>query len=105
MTSSRSLLLLVALLGAGAALTQAQATPLDAEACAKLMVEHGALENTGAEQTLLKGPEWAKANLTPDKINQIKRFIELEELIQFRCRSKSRVVLPPDPEEKEKEYE
>lgn len=103
MTSSQTLLLLVGLLGAGAALTQARAAPLDAETCNKLMVEHEALETAGVEQSLAKGPEWAKANLSPDKIEQVRRFIELEELIQFRCRAKSRVTLPPDPEEKKKE--
>jgi hypothetical protein len=104
-TSSQTLLLLVGLLGAGAAITQARATPLDTETCNKLMVEHETLENAGVEQSLAKGPEWAKANLSPDKIEQIRRFIELEELVQFRCRAKSRVTLPPDPEDKEKEKE
>ena len=100
-TSSRSLLLLIAALAVGAALTQARASPLDADTCNKMMVEQGTLETAGVEQDLAKGPEWAKSNLSADKIAQIRRFIELEELILFRCRSKSRVVLRPDPEEQE----
>ncbi|MFZ1105027.1 MAG: hypothetical protein WAN86_19615, partial [Hyphomicrobiaceae bacterium] len=103
MTSSQSLLLLVALLGVGAGLSQARASPLDADTCNKLTVEHGALEDAGVEQSLAKGPEWAKANLPPERIEQVRRFIELESLIQFRCRSKSRVTLPPDPEDKAKD--
>jgi hypothetical protein len=95
------LLLLVALLATGAALTQALAAPLDADTCHKMMVEQDALESAGVEQELAKGPEWAKLNLSPQKIEQIRRFIELEEMILFRCRSKQRVVLPPDPDEVE----
>jgi hypothetical protein len=94
------LLLLIAL-AAGAALTQARASPLDADTCNKMMVEQGALETAGVEQDLAKGPEWAKTNLSAERIAQVRRFIELEELILFRCRSKSRVVLRPDPEEQE----
>jgi hypothetical protein len=104
-TSSRSLLLLAVLLAACVALTQARAAPLDSETCNKLMIEQSALENAGVEQTMAKGPEWAKANLTPEKIDQIRRFIELEELIVFRCRSRVRVTLPPDPEDKEPDQE
>jgi hypothetical protein len=102
-TSSQSLLLLAALLGAGAALSQARAAPLDADTCSKLTVEHERLETAGVDQTMAKGPEWGKANLAPEKIEEVRRFIELEELIQFRCRSKARVTLPPDPEDKVKE--
>jgi hypothetical protein len=97
-TSSRTLLLLAALLGAGAALSQARAAPLDAETCTKLMIEQGALEKAGVEQDMAKGVEWAKANLGLEKLGQVRRFIELEEQILFRCRSKSLVTLPPDPE-------
>ena len=70
MTSSRTLLLLAALLGAGAALSQARAAPLDAEACTKLMIEQGSLEKAGVEQDMAKGVEWAKANLGVEKLNQ-----------------------------------
>jgi hypothetical protein len=104
-TSSQSLVLLVALLVGGAALSQARATPLDADACNKAMIEHGVLEEAGVEQNMAKGPEWAKANLSPERIEQVRRFIELEEVIQFRCRSKSRVTLPPDPDDKDKDQD
>jgi hypothetical protein len=98
-TSSRPLLFLVAVLAALAALTQARAAPLDNETCTKLKLEQGDLENAGVEQSMAKGPEWAKANLTPEKIQQVRRFIELEELIVFRCRGKTLVTLPPESED------
>jgi hypothetical protein len=96
--SSRSFLLALALLASATVLTKARAAPLDADTCNKLMIEQGTLEDAGAEQNMAKGPEWAKANLAPEKIEQVRRFIELEALILFRCRSKSRVTLPPEPE-------
>ena len=84
-------------LGAAAALAWAApalAATLDQEACAKLKAELSQLELTGARGTLAKGPEWAKANLAADKLQQIKRLLELDEQILFRCQGKPLVVLP-----------
>lgn len=95
MTLGRILLLLALL---AAALVQARAAPLDAESCAKLMNEHGQLEQAGVEADMAKGPEWGKANLLPEKLDRIRRFIEIEEQLLFRCRQKSLVTLPPEVE-------
>ncbi len=95
MTSGRLLLYLIALV---ALLTQARAAPLDGDACVKLMGEHNQLETAGIERDMAKGPAWAKANLAPEKLAQVRRFIELEELLLFRCRGKSLVNLPPEQE-------
>ena len=95
MTLGRILLLLPLL---AAALVQARAAPLDAESCAKLMNEHGQLEQAGVEADMAKGPEWGKANLLPEKLDRIRRFIEIEEQLLFRCRQKSLVSLPPEVE-------
>jgi len=95
MARSRPVLLLAAVL---LALAGAHATPLDAETCTRIMIEHGALETAGVEQNMAKGPQWAKANLAPDKLDQIRRFIELEEQLLFRCTSKSLVKLPAEPD-------
>jgi hypothetical protein len=95
MTLGRILLLLAALT---AVLVQARAAPLDAESCAKFMNEHGLLEQAGVEADMAKGPEWAKANLLPEKLDRIRRFIEIEEQLLFRCRQKSLVNLPPEVE-------
>jgi hypothetical protein len=95
MTLGRILLLLAAI---AAVLVQARAAPLDAESCAKLMNEHGQLEQAGVEADMAKGPEWGKANLLPEKLDRIRRFIEIEEQLLFRCRQKSLVNLPPEVE-------
>src|SRR5262245_26658494 len=95
MTPGRLPLYLIALV---ALLTPAGAAPLDADACFKLMGEHNQLETAGIEQDMAKGAAWAKANLAPEKLAQVRRFIELEELLLFRCRGKSLVNLPPEQE-------
>jgi hypothetical protein len=96
MTSGRLVFLLAA---AVLALAQARAAPLDADACAKLRGEHSQLELAGVEKELEKGPEWAKANLAADKLDRIRRFIDLEEQLLFRCRDKSLVSLPTEHEQ------
>jgi hypothetical protein len=94
MTSGRALLYLVALL---LGVAQAGAASLDADTCARLGTEHGQLEQAGIEQDMAKGPVWGKANMGPEKLAQVKRYIELEELLLFRCRGKLLVTLPPEP--------
>jgi hypothetical protein len=95
MTSGRLLLCLAALC---AVLAEVRAAPLDADTCTKLAIEHGELEVAGIDKEMTKGPEWGKANLGPEKLAKVRRFIELEELMLFRCRGKSLVTLPPDAE-------
>jgi len=80
------------------ALARASAAPLDADTCAKLKAEQTQLEDAGAGHNMAKGPQWAKANLAPDKIEQVRRLIELEELLLFRCTGRSLVTLPPEPD-------
>jgi hypothetical protein len=75
------------------------AAPLDAESCARLKGEQTLLEHSGARGNMLRGPQWAKANLTADKLGQIRRLIEVDEQLLFRCRGgKALVELPPEPE-------
>jgi len=95
MTMGRILLLLAVFT---MAMVQARAAPLDADTCAKLLEEHGQLEQAGVEADMAKGPEWAKANLIPEKIERIRRFIEVEGQLLFRCRQKSLVNLPQEIE-------
>lgn len=83
---------------------------LDRDSCNKLKTEQAALEKQGVRVTMLKGPEWAKTNLAADKLEQIRRVIELDEQLLFRCAGKHLVILPPEPdpaapapEDKEKE--
>ena len=72
----------------------AAAATLEQEACARLKTELMQLELGGTRGSMAKGPEWAKVNLPADKLQQIKRLIEVEEQILFRCQGKPLVVLP-----------
>jgi hypothetical protein len=98
MRSGRLPFLAAALVASVAAVTQARAAPLDAETCVKLQTEHTDLERGGIEKDMEKGPEWAKANLGVEKMQRVQRFIELEELLMFRCRSRAIVHLNPERE-------
>jgi hypothetical protein len=71
-----------------------RAATLDQEACARLKTELMQLELAGTRNSMSKGPEWAKANLASDKLQQIKRLLDIEEQILFRCQGKPLVVLP-----------
>jgi hypothetical protein len=84
-----------------ALLVQAQpadAVQLDKEECAKLKTEQAQLEHAGVRGTMIKGAEWAKANLPPEKLEQIKRLIELDEQLLFRCGGRPLVVMPSEPD-------
>ncbi|MDX2264914.1 MAG: hypothetical protein NW215_08075 [Hyphomicrobiales bacterium] len=63
----------------------ARAEPLDALTCAQLGSEQEALRRAGVEQDMAKGHEWARANLTQNDLNVIRRFIEVSERLRFRC--------------------
>ena len=78
------------LLGCGAA----AAAPLDQDACARLKTELLQLELAGTRNNMAKGPDWAKVNLSADKLAQIQRLMEVEEQLWFRCQGKPLVVLP-----------
>jgi hypothetical protein len=79
----------VLLQGAGA-----QAATLDKDTCARLEAEQTTLEKTGVRATLAKGAAWAKDNLPLDKLQQVRRLIEVDEQILFRCQGKPLVLLP-----------
>jgi hypothetical protein len=79
----------VLLQGAGA-----QAATLDKDTCGRLEAEQATLEKTGVRATLAKGAAWAKDNLPLDKLQQVRRLIEVDEQILFRCQGKPLVLLP-----------
>ena len=81
-----------------AALADVHATPLDQDACAKLKVERETLEQAGVRNNMAKGPQWAKANLPADKLDQIQRLIELEGQLLFRCSGQRLIELPASVE-------
>jgi hypothetical protein len=65
--------------------SQPVAAPLDGEACGRLKQEQTELAKAGIKQNMAKGPGWASSNLSPDKLAEIQRLIEVEEQIAFRC--------------------
>jgi hypothetical protein len=72
----------------------AQAATLDKDTCARLEEEQTALEKSGVRTTLGKGAAWAKANLALDKLQEVRRLIEVDEQILFRCQGRPLVLLP-----------
>jgi hypothetical protein len=68
---------------------QLAASPLDKKACEKLVAEKKSLVEQGAEKNKGKGPEWAKAHLKPTQLEQVKRYIAVDEQLKFRCKSTS----------------
>ena len=76
----------------------ARAAQLDKDSCAKLKTEQAQLEQGGVRGSLGKGPQWAKANLAPEKLEQIRRLIEVDEQLLFRCGGRPLVLLPSDPD-------
>jgi hypothetical protein len=78
-----SLLATVASVALGA--SAAWAAPLDEAACTQLKEEHAQLAKGGTKADLDKGPAWAKANLTPERLKEVERYIAVEEQLLFRC--------------------
>ncbi len=68
-----------------AVLGPARAAPLDDAACVSLSVERDGLIAQGIKDDKAKGPAWAKANLSDERLAAIAHLIELEEQLSFRC--------------------
>lgn len=95
MTRLGSAILLAMVLLQGPA---ARAASLDKATCDRLKGEQGELEKAGARGSMAKGPEWAKNNLEADKLERIRRLIEVDEQIVFRCGGRPLVELPKEVE-------
>jgi hypothetical protein len=102
MTRSGISLVIAALLLQAPATRAAQ---LDKDSCAKLKIEQAQLEQGGTRGSMGRGPEWAKVNLVPEKLEQIRRLIELDEQLLFRCGGRPLVVIPHDPDPAAREVE
>lgn len=63
-----------------------QAGRLDAETCKRLEEERKDLVQQGVQKNMAKGYQWAKANLTQDNLTLIRRFLEIQESLEFRCK-------------------
>ena len=64
----------------------AVAEPLDRESCATLQNERKQLFNADMQAALDQGPDWVKKHLTDEAIERVRRFLDVEQQIQFRCR-------------------
>lgn len=98
MTRGGFALLVATAMAATLASGDVHAAPLDAQGCAKLKDERAVLEQAGVRGTMAKGPEWAKTNLPPDKLEQVRRLIDVDAQLTFRCHGKPLVQLPPEIE-------
>lgn len=81
-----SLAILLAALSVGSA-SAVHAAKLGTHACYELRVELGFLRATGAEEDMKLGPGWAKVNLTRNELKNVRRLVEVEEQLRFRCGS------------------
>src|SRR5262249_47305098 len=77
----------------------AMASPLDKTSCDQLKLEQGQLEQGGVRANMAKGPEWAKSNLKGEQLEQVRRVIEVDGQLLFRCNGRPLVILPKDLEE------
>lgn len=80
----------------------ATAAALDEAVCKDLDARQKQLELQGIKDDLAKGPEWAKATLTPARLDAVKQYIEIKEQVAFRCPSLVVVSVPElaEPEAK-----
>lgn len=82
--------------------TGAPAAQLDEKTCAQLKLEIGQLEGLGARDNLAKGATWGKANLKSNQLEQVKKLIEMDETVAFRCPKPKPVVTAGEPKAKGK---
>ena len=61
------------------------AAKLDKAACAELTDERNAITATGVKADMERGPEWAKANMPPERLQSALRLLEVEDQLEFRC--------------------
>ncbi len=59
--------------------------PLTLADCRALEADKADAIHSGVEIEMERGPEWAKSNLSADRLREILRFIKIEEMLKFRC--------------------
>lgn len=80
------------------------ALPMTPEECDRARVEQSSLDKSGVNTDISRGAAWGRENLSQQRLGDVKRWLELEEQIQFRCpRPKPRldpaaVAQPNEPE-------
>jgi hypothetical protein len=83
-----------AALVATAASSLAPAAQLDQQTCDQLKGDAALLEGMGVRTNMAKGAAWGKANLRAADLEKIKKLIEIDEFIAFRC-PRPKPVEPP----------
>jgi hypothetical protein len=81
-------------------LVAALAAKLDKTACNELSTELAGIVASGVRADMGRGPDWAQSNLPPERLRSIKRLLEVEEQLEFRCgagRGKALAVTPAKP--------
>ena len=63
----------------------AYADSLPEEACEAVGAEHAKLTEAGLPDLVKKGPEWVKANLGEQRMEEVARYIRLREDLLFKC--------------------
>ena len=76
---------------------RAAAEPLDKDACANLQLEQKKLLTPAMQAALERGPDWVKDHLNDQDIERVREFLEVEEMIKFRCRTGVPKPKPPAP--------
>ena len=84
------------------AMAPAAAVPLDGPVCEQLQLQQDALRADGAAADMARGPEWARANLTDERLRRIGLLLEIEEKLNFRC-GLAKIALPTTVEGGEEE--
>lgn len=77
-----------------AASSLASAAQLDQQTCNQLKADVALLEGMGVRANMAKGAAWGKANLRAADLEKIKKLIEIDEFIAFRC-PRAKPVEPP----------
>jgi len=71
----------VTLMGSGGAWSG----KLDKAACAAIASEIESIASTGLREDMERGPEWARANMPPERLEKVRRLLELGDQLEFRC--------------------
>ena len=95
----RTVRCMVAVAVCGLAPVAAFAAKLDNAACAALTDERTAITATGVKADMERGPEWAKANMPPERLQSALRLLEVEDQLEFRCGRRGKPAKPAKPEQ------
>jgi len=98
MTKLRSIAAVLFAFALAAPACAAYAEPLEREQCDALKVQIKTLLTPTVGAALQHGPDWVKDHLhDQDMIEQVRRYLSVEEQIAFRCRTDGVRIPKPEP--------